>query len=409
MDQQAQESRAAFRRVNVAATLLLAVMAGIAFLSAWRQDLHPAMGHIRAFAEAAMIGGLADWFAVTALFRRPLGLPIPHTAIILKGQKRIARGTGDFVAANFFNRKAILRRLEGADPVRRLAEWLSIEENAQHVAAKIIPQVPIVMDAFGEEPIRRLFGDLVMHRLSGIDAGLLSANMLDAAIKDGRHLASLNFISDRVEVFIKENKSLIHKVVADKSKWWVPGWVTKKLASEISQGLEQTFSEMRDDSRPWKETFHRALTEFSGKLRSDPDLRVRVEEVKNSILSNPEIAAFLATLSARFALDLRRFAADGRLEAAISAGLLELARRLQEDERLRKFADLQLIRLASGAIPPSSRMVGDFAASVIEKWDGPTLVQKVEAQLGRDLQYIRISGALVGGLVGLVLHAIGTI
>lgn len=401
-----RELKAALLRMRVIATLLLAVMAGVACLAAWRQDLHPAMGYLRAFAEAAMIGGLADWFAVTALFRRPFGLPIPHTAIIPRSQKRIARGVGDFVAANFFDRKAILARLQTADPVRRVAEWLLIEDNARSVAAKIAARIPAAMDAFGEEPIRLLFRDLALRRLSRIDSGLLSANMLNMAIHSNYHLVALDFVLIQIASFIRENRILIRKATADKSKWWVPSWADQKLADQIAAGLEQTFSEMQDKNHPWREKIDQALNGFSERLRNDPALRANAESVKKAILSNPEIAAFLTSFFARLNQDLRSSAIDGRLETALSNMILDLARRFSEDERLRKSVDLQLLRLVSGVIFPSSRKVGEFVSNVVEKWDPPTLVQKIELHLGRDLQYIRINGTIVGGLAGLVLHAI---
>ena len=396
-------------RMRLLAGALLVLMAALFVAARLAEPRYPSLSYLRAFAEAAMIGGLADWFAVTALFRRPLGLPIPHTAIVARNQDRIAVSVGDFIANNFLSPAVLRARLKDGAFSLRLACWLERDDNAARVSHRLGAVLPAVIEAFGDEPVRSLLRGAALDQFRRADAGSLSARLLEMLVAGGHHVVLFDRILDQARRLIDGDSDLIRRKIADRSGRWVPGWVDEKLAAQVVSGLGEMLDEMRTPDHPWRLRFDAALHDLIGRLDRDPSMRARAEALKNTLIAHPGVGAFVECVGA----DLRQGVEAGeggtsRAEMLSVQMLAGIAAHLKEDATLRATLDSWIERAARALILPNREKLGAFMAGVIRGWDTPTLVGKLELQVGRDLQYIRINGTLVGGLVGLALHAAWT-
>ncbi|MDY0241284.1 MAG: DUF445 domain-containing protein [Rhodospirillaceae bacterium] len=393
-------------RMRFLAGALLVLMAALVVIARLNEPRYPLLSYLRAFAEAAMVGGLADWFAVTALFRRPLGLPIPHTAIVTRNQDRIAISVGDFIANNFLSPAVLRARLKDGAFSLRLACWLERDDNAVRVSRRLGTVLPAVIEAFGNEPMRSLLRDAALDRLRRVDAGSLSARLLEALVAGGYHIVLFDRILNQAQRLVGGDPELIRRKVADRSGRWVPGWVDEKLAAQAVSGLEEMLDEMRAPDHPWRLRFNAALYDLIDRLDHDPAMRARAEALKNDLAAHPGVGVLVERMGA----DIRQWTEAGedgtsRAEILSVRILAGIALRLKEDEALRAALDSWIEQAARALILPNREKLGAFVAGVIRGWDAPMLVDKLERQVGRDLQYIRINGTLVGGLVGLLLHA----
>jgi uncharacterized membrane-anchored protein YjiN (DUF445 family) len=369
------------------------------------------MGLLRATAEAAMVGGVADWFAVTALFRHPLGIPIPHTAIVARRKDRIGRSLGNFVGNNFLAREVIARQLHGMKLGQRAATWLSEPEHQARVARAIAAGVARAAEAIPDAELRVSVQETVVHQLRRVHVAPLLGDVLALATTDDRHQDFLDRLVTLVNRIVEDNKELIRVRIAEESPWWVPGAVDDKLYQKIVSGIERTLAEVAaDDEHPLRSQFDKALRDFVEKLHTSPETIARAEAMKERLLDHPAVAELTDALLGAARTSLARYAGPGAptpepLERALGA----IAERALGNEALLRDVDESVERLVLGIVDQYRPEVAELIARTVEGWDASDASAKIEVQIGRDLQFIRINGTLVGGLVGMLLYLVSVL
>ncbi len=395
--------RADLRRMRAMATGLLALMAAV-FLAA---RLAPAAwtwtGYVAAFAEAGMVGGCADWFAVTALFRRPLGLPIPHTGIIPRNKDRIGEALGDFIANNFLTAGVLDARLSSLDPARRLAEWLGEGDRAEALGARLAVLLPDMADAGGE--LRALAGGVIRRAIQSRPLAPLAGKALGWLWRDPGVQRLFSRAADALAHYLEDQESFIQSQVTVASWRWMPKWLDRILAERFADGLVGAAHGLGDPDHPWRAALGEAVEDLIERLGTDPDLLERGEALKARWLADPELPTRLEGLWAEVGQRLGAEAGgrDDALGEILARALRALGRWLEGDDDARERLN-RWVRIAARRVLSSQRhAIGGFVAQVVAGWDAAEVADRLELQVGRDLQYIRINGALVGGLVGLVI------
>jgi uncharacterized membrane-anchored protein YjiN (DUF445 family) len=369
------------------------------------------MGLLRATAEAAMVGGVADWFAVTALFRHPMGIPIPHTAIVAQRKDRIGRSLGNFVGNNFLAREVIARQLRGMRLGERAARWLSEPEHQARVARAIATGVARAADAIPDAELRVSVQETVVNQLRRVQVAPLLGDVLALATTDDRHQDFLDRLVKLVNRIVEENKELIRVRIAEESPWWVPGAIDDKLYQKIVAGIERTLAEVAaDDAHPLRSQFDKALRDFVAKLHTSPETIARAEAMKERLLDHPAVAELTDALLGAARTSLARYAGpDAPTPEPLERALGAIAERASGNEALLRDVDESVERLVLGVVDQYRPEVAELIARTVEGWDASDASAKIEVQIGRDLQFIRINGTLVGGLVGMLLYLVSVL
>ncbi|WP_255448394.1 DUF445 domain-containing protein [Telmatospirillum sp. J64-1] len=387
---------------------LLVLMLVVFILARQYMGVYPWLSYVEAFAEAAMIGAIADWFAVTALFRHPLRLPIPHTAIIPRNKDRIGQSLGRFISTNFLDPVLIRQKLRDMDSGRKVAHWLAQPDNARFLAVRMSGTVKPILEALDDEHVRVFVRDAITRRLAAVEAAPLLARVLGVLVAHRHHQVLFDRLLDISADFLYNHREELREKVEAKSAWWLPKFVDEKIFAKIVTGIEDTLLEMRDPDHPWRENFSVAVEEFCHHLLHSPEYRARGEELKAEFLANPEVQAYLGSvwneLRAHLLADLDE--SEGAIRTGLERALLSLGRRLDSDPKMQAILNRWLERIVLHYAVPQRDQIGRFIAGVVERWDTRTLVDKLELQVGKDLQYIRINGTVVGGAVGLLIHAL---
>jgi len=390
------------------ATLLLVLMAAI-YLAMRRAPASWVWApYLAAFAEAGMVGACADWFAVVALFRRPLGLPIPHTAVVPENKRRIGEAMGRFITNNFLSPRVAIARLASVDFVGLAARWLEDERNAQAVAASAGRAIPYALDLLPKAAIDEWVAFAARRGIEAVPAAPLASRGLSILWAQGAGQTLLDQGLDFVETTLERHKATIVKHVAQKSWRWIPKWVDDMIAAKVINGLTETLREMRDPDHPWREQANGLVEKLIDDLAHDPEMRAQGEALKQQILVNPVFAeqarALWEELETALRDDLPRHR-DAIVQWLVaSAG--SLGRWLEGDAPRRARINRQLRLLALRTVLPRRAEIGAYIAAVVDNWDTATLVNRLELQVGKDLQYIRINGTMVGGLVGLLIFTL---
>ena len=399
----------AMRRI---ATGLLVLMAAVYFTARTYEGLHPVVGFVRAFAEAAMIGALADWFAVTALFRRPLGLPIPHTAIIPNSKARIGEGLAAFLSQNFLAPNLVQERLERLNPAGSLGQWLAEPPRAGLIAASLTDSVPKMLDLLDDGRIAHALREMAQSRLEQLDLAHVLADGIELLVQDDRHQQMLEPVIRQLNRLLMEQEPELRRKIKARTGWfWRTIGADEKAADGLITALRDELVEMdANPHHPARRRFSAVLRDFARDLRSDSLLRADVERFKLSLLSNPTLAMYLDDLWSGLKSSLRLAARtpDGPMTGQIEAGLLKLAESLKDDDILQGQVNVQIRKWAVQLAESRGHALVQVVAETIQGWDAQTVVDRIEQYVGKDLQYIRINGTLVGGLVGLLLHAISS-
>jgi uncharacterized membrane-anchored protein YjiN (DUF445 family) len=361
---------------------------------------------VRAFAEAGMVGACADWFAVVALFRHPLGIPIPHTAIVPHNKARIAGAMGRFISNNFLTPKVLSERLGEIDAAQWVAHWLAVESNARRVGRIVGLAIPEVVRALPREPIAEVLGESVQSGLAAMPAGPIAANLLAIAWAQGQTQKLIEYTLERLEDSLVENKDVIREKIDASSSRWIPRFVDTMVADKVLNALTLTLSDMRDPNHHWRLELKRAIEALIARLNSDPELQARVEAAKVELLANPlfhdQVRALWHEIELRLPGNAHVY--SERIQSIVTTALAGSGRWLQDDPSLKDRINRWMRYLIKRAIAPRRGEIGAFVTRVVENWDVTTLVERMELQVGKDLQYIRINGTLVGGLVGVLIY-----
>jgi uncharacterized membrane-anchored protein YjiN (DUF445 family) len=359
-------------------------------------------------AEAATVGACADWFAVTALFRRPLGLPIPHTGIIPRNKDRIGEALGVFIADNFLTVEILEAKLKALELGRWGAEWLREARNAAILADRIVKLVPELLDLSTSAARRRFVGVVAADVISSVPAAPVTAGFLRAVWSGERSSLILDAGLDLIAAALTANQDLFREEVAGRTYSWLPRWLDQKIADRILSAFIQTIEEMRSADHPWRERVRRYVEAFIGRLETDPALSERAEQIKRQIMSHPLLVARIGDLSDALEARLRQTTeAEARILTDRVAGLLAgFGAWLYDQTEAVEIFNAWARQAVQRTIAPRRHEIGRLIASVVAAWDARSVADKLELQIGADLQYIRINGTIVGGLVGLLIFTL---
>jgi uncharacterized membrane-anchored protein YjiN (DUF445 family) len=395
------------RRMRLLATGLLCLSAVVFLLATWGEERWPWLGFVKAFSEAAMVGAIADWFAVVALFRHPLGIPIPHTAVIPRNHRRIADAIGRFVSTNFMASEAVAKRFEELDVLGRLGRWLCATENASLLAERLMVLLPPVAEAIQKEHLRKTLNSMLRKGVGmAITAPLLSS-LLSVAVAKRYHQSLLDEALKALEELVHTKRVFIRKKVAAKSGW-LPLWVEEALSEQITSGLNEALVELRSPGHPWREEFEKATLAFIARLDTAPELETRIDAIKTQILDDPIIEKFLDDLWDELQDQLiLSMASDGRgFRGTIEDSIRSAGERIAADLEFQDKVSRGFRHVIEQFMSPRRDLISSFIAEMVMRWPTDTLVNRLEAHVGKDLQYIRINGTLVGGCVGLGIYII---
>jgi uncharacterized membrane-anchored protein YjiN (DUF445 family) len=400
--------------MRLVATGLLVLMAAVFLAARQYQHLHWSIGYLRAFSEAAMVGGLADWFAVTALFRHPLGLPIPHTAIIPRNKDRIADTLAAFLRDNFLTPSVVARRMQRLNVASAAGKWLANPgEGRGRLRAGIGRLAADMLESLDQERLGGMAKRALADRLRALELAPLLGRALETAMREDRHRPLLDGIVHWAAKVLEANEHLIREMVHERAgalmRWT---GLDETLSRKIIDGLHKLITDMaKDPHHPLRAKAEEGLASFAHDLQHDPEKRARVEAFKNELLDNPALADWWLGIweSGRAALLRIARNPDAMLKGAFGAALRQLGETLQGDARLATTINRFVRRAAVGAASDYGDGIVRLVSDTIRGWDANTVTGRLENAVGRDLQYIRINGTLVGGLVGVTIHAVDAV
>jgi len=398
--------------MRIVATALLVAMA-VLFLVARRfEGVHPAIGYLVAFTEAAMVGGLADWFAVTALFRHPLGVPIPHTAIIPANKDRIADTMAGFLRDNFLTPTVVARRMRDMNLARAAGDFLAeprvggqsrIREGAAGLLAELL-------ESLDPERLGNQVRAGLARQAERIEVSPLLGSALEAAIAEGRHRPLLDSLIRWIGHTLEKNEDMVRAVIHSRANA-VLRWtgLDERLANSVLDGLYRLLAEVLvDPEHPLRKTIEESLAKLAHDLAHDPELREKVEAAKREILANPAVGAWWMGVWEKLRHSLIGMARDPNAAFAGQLGesLAELGRALRQDPALQWQVNRFARRTVVGVATRYGGQIVQLVSETVRRWDARTVTDRIERAVGRDLQFIRINGTLVGGLVGVTIHAL---
>ena len=396
--------------MKAVATSLLVFAAVVYLVAKANEDQAGWVGYVRACAEAAMVGALADWFAVTALFRHPLGIPIPHTAIIPRRKDQIGRSLGEFVEGNFLTQDVLIQRLENVEIGRRLGHWLAQPTSARRASAAVMDAMRGTIEVLDDRDVQEAIGGLVERRLRATDVAPLLGKAVDVSVEGGHFQRLLDALFVGLGKFLKENEETLRTRLKKESPWWVPEPIDDRIFKKILDGVQSFLADLHDEpDHEVRAAIEQRVRELAERLRTDPEMIAKGEELKHELLSHPEVQAWLQSLWGELKRAMLTAAddPDSELRRRLDAGLVQLGRRLQDDVVLQAKVDGWVERVAVYLIEHYRSEVADLIATTVQRWDGRDTARRIELQVGRDLQFIRINGTVVGGLAGLIIHAVG--
>ncbi len=400
------------RRIKLAATALLAFTAVLFLVARHYEPMHWAWGYVASFAAAATVGGLADWYAVVALFRRPLGLPIPHTAIIPRNHLRIADTLGEFIETNFLAPEPVEKRLGEVDFAALVADWLVEPERAAALADFVLRLLPQTLGAIDQSGLKAFIGKRIMAELQRVELAPLAAGLLSAVTEKGRHQRLLDELLGALEKVLTNEETLAalrerirKELPALFNLYRADAYLLRKIVASTSGFIQDARA---DRQHPLRLEFDSFVTGFIEQLRSSQAFARRAESLKRDLLARPEIAAIAegAWESLRTFLEQDSRAPDSQIRRQLEAMLVDIGGQLARDPAIRAEINRGMVRVLADFVQSQKSGVGRFIADQVKAWDIDMLIGRIELTVGRDLQYIRFNGALIGGLAGLALHAL---
>ena len=365
------------------------------------------VGYVRAAAEAGMVGALADWFAVTALFRRPLGLPIPHTEIIPTRKDTLGRSLGDFVGANFLSEQVVRDKLRRAEISKRLGGWLSEPAHAERVTSELATAVRGAVQVLRDEDVQAVLEHAVVRKVLAQQWGPPLGRILGQVFADGSHHKLVDLVCDRAYDWVRDNHETVLRVVSQRAPSWSPKFFDAMVADKIyAEVLSFAWAVKTDPDHQMRKAVDRFLVEFADDLQNDPKTIAKAEQIKQQVLAHPEVQNLVSS-AWRTAKKMLLDAAEdpsSELRVRVRDGLSALGRRLVEEQELRGKVDGWLEGAAVYVVSNYQAEITTLITDTVERWDAEETSRKIELQVGRDLQFIRINGTVVGALAGLAIH-----
>lgn len=391
------------------ATGLLLLATAIFVIARILEERYPWLGYVRATAEAGMVGAIADWFAVTALFRYPLGIPIPHTAIIPHRKDRIGQSLGRFIQNNFLSREVVVAKLRSVGIAERIAAWLGDPAHRRSLSGHLSAALAGATRVLKDEEVQALIEHSLAARLRATRVTPLFADLLTLLTADRRHQEVLDAALRFVPHLLEENEEALRLRIRQESPWWVPAQVDDKIYRKMVAGVERTLQEVSaDPDHPLRARFNQGVDEFVDRLKHSPEMIERGEALKEELLEHPAVRSYSASLwtDLKRAL-LGRNADPGSIfRRQIEEALAGFGESLRDDVELRAKVDTWVEGGVLYLVEQGRHEMADVISTTVEAWDAADTSRKIELQIGRDLQFIRINGTLVGGLAGLVIYTV---
>lgn len=389
---------------------LLVAVAVLFLLSHWVAATHPAMGYARAFCEAAMVGGLADWFAVTALFRYPMGLKIPHTAILQNKKDQFGDVLGKFIENNFLTPETVVRKYAGADFTAQIARWLADPQQASRIASNLSAHVPLLFEALADPPVRKLIEENLRAGLNRVEIAALLAQVLDVLRTQESHQALADALIRRAQRLVHDAGPDVHIRVRRKTAWiWRQLGIDYAISEQIITAARDTLSEVSENpSHPWRQQFNQMTSDFIAALRTNTEYRQQVEAFKQALLEDPVVGEYLASVleSARNSVQNDINSPDSRIRTHLEAVIKYLGETLLQQSAAREIVNDWVRQGMVYLVKTRRNEFASLITATVREWDGRTVSERIEHSIGSDLQFIRINGTLVGGSVGVLLHYI---
>ncbi|HKF34411.1 MAG TPA: DUF445 domain-containing protein [Jatrophihabitantaceae bacterium] len=405
----APERLRALRRMKANATGLLLVAAAVFVVCVTVGDGHGLWGYVQAAAEASMVGGLADWFAVTALFRHPMGIPIPHTAIIPRKKDQLGAALGGFVQQHFLTASVVGEHVAQAGVPRRIGEWLAVPDNAARVADEFAAALGGIGSFVRDDEIRAAVAAYAEKRLRSADVAPLLSRILIAVCESGQHQVALTAGLRGLMRFLDDNRPIFRQRLAEESPEWVPEWVDDRVFAKLFSGLQSFLADvMANDSHELRQQFDRRLRDYATALRVDPAKAASIDAAKLQLLDHPEVREWLSTLWTHLKGAVLAGAADpgSELRRTVQSLTVQVGTALRDDPSLQAKFESVLQRMVSHVAARYGSDIAALISTTVARWDAEETGRRLELQVGRDLQFIRINGTVVGALVGILIHAI---
>ena len=403
------QRRVDLRRMKRLALGLLVLVTVIFICARIFEDDHSWLGYVRAFAEAAMVGALADWFAVTALFRHPLHIPIPHTAIIPTKKDEIGRGLGGFVQENFLTPSVLGEKVRAAHPAARLGAWLADDSHARWVGDGLGRLVTAASEVLRDDDVQAIIEQNLRVRARSVQAAPVMGRVLHEVAGDGRQALVVESALAKLEGLLNDNRNALRQAFAGESPWWVPMRIDDRVFERIFTGFVGIVGAMRaDPSHPLRQSIDTQISAAIDRLQTDAGLIARGEQLKEELLNHPSVKPWIAGAWTQVKSEIVAQSTDpaSELRQRVERAVLDAGARLVGDAALATKVDGWTERVVGSVVEAYGHEVAGIITSTVERWDTDETVERIENQIGRDLQFIRINGTVVGGLAGLVIYTV---
>ena len=400
------ERRRGLRRMRSVAFGLLVLAAVVYVLTLHRGD---PWTFVHATAEAAMVGAIADWFAVTAIFRHPMGIPIPHTALIPTRKRMLARSLQEFVGENFLHEAVVRRRVADAEVSRRLGQWLAEEEHSRRVVSEAATLTRAALSRLDDDDLEALLGGELLPRLADEPLAAIAGQLLADVVDDAAHVGLVDLVLDEAHRWLVVNKETFGRVVRTRAPWWSPTWLDEKVADRLHLEIVAWVADIRADrAHSARAAFDDLLRKLATDLQHDPDTMHRAERLKARLLGQPQVLETAMSLWRAFrrALDVTLGDPESGLRRRAAVKLAAFGVTLQSDRALQQRLDTRAADVATFIVNRYGTELTTVITDTIDRWDGREAARRIELHVGRDLQFIRINGTVVGGLAGLVIYTI---
>ncbi|MEU9342911.1 DUF445 domain-containing protein [Streptomyces sp. NPDC048278] len=406
-----EERQRGVRRMKTTATGLLLLVALVYVLAKWASSAGAGVwaDYVAAAAEAGMVGALADWFAVTALFRHPLGLPIPHTAIIPTKKDQLGVSLGEFVGENFLSQDVVRQRLRAVGIGSRLGAWLAEPKNADRVTAELATALRGALTVLRDSDVQAVVGEAITRRADAQEIAPGIGKMLERVVADGGHKRVVDLVVARAYDWLVLHGDSVMDAVQGGAPGWTPRFVDRRVGERVYKELLRFCSEMRDmPSHPARGALDRFLSDFANDLQSDTDTRARVERLKGEVLGRGEVQDLIASAWTAVRSMIVSAAEDERseLRLRVRASLMSLGARMASEPKVQDKVDSWVEGAAVHVVSTYRKEITSLITDTVAGWDAEHTTRKIEAHIGRDLQFIRINGTVVGSLAGVLIFTV---